>query len=271
MTMHILDETTEADVCARRFDLQVGDETVPGMHWLPREPAQQHATICIGHGGFQHKLYGNVPELAVQLAQNLGVGVVALDAPNHGDRITDPDAAKRARDAAVRAASEGRGLRLDPKVRDAMAARVAMHVAEWRALLDALQTDDRWRDGPFGWWGVSMGTSHGIPLVAEDGRIAAAVFGLNALAPGDETLARQAGVDHHPDPLPHPVRRRVDDARRGACALGCLRVEAQDVAPQPRGSRAGPALRTAGQRGLLPPPPRHRLSGAPPRRRCAAT
>ena len=90
------------------------------------------------------------------------------------------------------AASEGRGLRLDPKVRDAMGARVAMHVAEWRALLDALQTDDRWRDGPFGWWGVSMGTSHGIPLVAEDDRIAAAVFGLNALAPGDETLARQA-------------------------------------------------------------------------------
>ncbi len=192
MTMHILDETTEADVCARRFDLQVGDETVPGMQWLPREPAHKHATICIGHGGFQHKLYGNVPELAIQFAQNLGVGVVALDAPNHGDRITDPGAAKRARDAAVRAANEGRGLRLDPKVRDAMAARVVRHVAEWRALLDALQADERWRDGPFGWWGVSMGTSHGIPLVAEDRRIAAAVFGLNALTPGDQTMARHA-------------------------------------------------------------------------------
>jgi hypothetical protein len=92
----------------------------------------------------------------------------------------------------VRAAGEGRGLGLDPKPRAALAARVARHVVEWRALLDALQADERWRDGPFGWWGVSMGTSHGIPLVAHDHRITAAVFGLNALAPGDDTMARQA-------------------------------------------------------------------------------
>ena len=37
-----------------------------------------------------------------------------------------------------------------------------------------------------------MGTSHGIPLVAGDGRIPAAVFGLNALAPGNEEMAAQA-------------------------------------------------------------------------------
>ena len=73
--------------------------------------------------------------------------------------------------------------------------RATVHVAEWRALLDRLQADERWAAGPFGWWGVSMGTTHGLPLAARDPRIAASVFGLNALRPGDEAWARQASAD----------------------------------------------------------------------------
>ena len=73
-----------------------------------------------------------------------------------------------------------------------MAARAVQHVAEWRALLDDLQTNPQWAAGPFGWWGVSMGTAHGLPLAAEDDRIAAAVFGLDALRDGDDRWAEQA-------------------------------------------------------------------------------
>ena len=62
--MHIIGETVDDGVIARRFDLQVGDETVPGMHWIPTHPATAtYPTICIAHGGFQHKLHSNVPEL----------------------------------------------------------------------------------------------------------------------------------------------------------------------------------------------------------------
>ncbi len=73
-----------------------------------------------------------------------------------------------------------------------MAARAQVHVAEWRTLLDALQDDRLSAAGPFGWWGVSMGTTHGIPLTVADDRIAAAVLGLNALRPGDERWEGQA-------------------------------------------------------------------------------
>jgi hypothetical protein len=191
--MDIISETDDDGVRARRFDLRVGDEVVPGMHWLPLDATGAHPTICIGHGGFQHKLYGNVPELAIQFVRNLGVGVVALDAPRHGDRIVDPEAAKKARDQAIAAAGKGGRRRLDPSVVAAMAKRTEQHVEEWRFLLDALQANDRWAGGPFGWWGVSMGTSHGIPLVARDARFVAAVFGLNALAPGDDDQAARAG------------------------------------------------------------------------------
>lgn len=193
--MEVIEETEQDGVVTRRFDLVVAGETVPGLHWLPAGATGPHATVCIGHGGFQHKAYGNVPELAVQLVRNLGVGVVALDAPEHGDRLTDPEAAKKVRARLARSASEdGKRPGLDPKVLAGMAARVRVHVAEWRALLDALQQDERWAAGPFGWWGVSMGTSHGIPLVAGDERITAAVFGLNALRPGDDEMAAQAAA-----------------------------------------------------------------------------
>lgn len=191
--MEIITEKEEDGVVARRFDLTVGDEVVPGMHWIPAGADAPYPTVCIGHGGFQHKLYGNVPELAIQLVRNLGVGVVALDAPNHGDRVEGgAEAADKARAEMTRSGTRGARRSVDPEALKAYARRNQMHVEEWKALLDELGADDRWASGPFGWWGVSMGTSHGLPLAAQDSRISAAVFGLNALAPENTTMREQA-------------------------------------------------------------------------------
>lgn len=192
--MKVIDETTDGPVVERRFLLEVGDEAVPGIHWLPAGAEGPHPTVCIGHGGFQHKRIDNVLALARQLVTNLGVGVVALDAPDHGDRLADPDAAARTLAALAGGDREARRRAFGKQARAAMAERAKVHVAEWRGLLDALQADERWAAGPFGWWGVSMGTTHGLPLAAADGRIAAAVFGLNALRPGDDEWARQAAA-----------------------------------------------------------------------------
>ena len=189
--MEIIEETSDRTVVERRFDLRVDGTPVPGIQWLPAGSTDPRPTVCIGHGGFQHKRIDNVLELARQLVTNLGVGVVALDAPGHGDRITDPDAAARARAAATK---PGARRAVDDDTLAAMARRAAIHVAEWRALLDDLQATSQWGAGPFGWWGVSMGTTHGLPLAATDQRIAAAVFGLNALRPGDDRWSAQAAA-----------------------------------------------------------------------------
>jgi hypothetical protein len=62
-------------------------------------------------------------------------------------------------------------------------------VPEWHATLDALQElDCIGADGPVGFWGVSLGSAIGVPLVAAEPRITAAVFGLA----GHETLAEAA-------------------------------------------------------------------------------
>lgn len=192
--MELIGETRDGPIVERRFALHVDGATVPGIQWLPAEASQPHPTVCIGHGGFQHKRVDNVLALARQLVADLGVGVVALDAPGHGERVTDPGAVERARAAVASGDAEARRRYLGAKARAAMAERAERHVAEWRALLDQLGADERWAHGPFGWWGVSMGTTHGLPLAAQDERIAAAVFGLNALRAGDDVWARRAAA-----------------------------------------------------------------------------
>ena len=56
-------------------------------------------------------------------------------------------------------------------------------VREWKALLDTLEAGDGGAGGRYGYWGVSMGARYGIPLVATEPRISAAVFGLFGLLP----------------------------------------------------------------------------------------
>src|SRR5277367_2739438 len=79
----IISENTQDGVIERRFDLKVGDEAVPGLHWLPSGASGPHPTVLIGHGGTQHKRVANVLGLARQLVSESGYGVVALDAPGH--------------------------------------------------------------------------------------------------------------------------------------------------------------------------------------------
>ena len=177
--MDIVTESAQDGIAERRFDLKVGDETVPGLYWLPQGTARPRPTVLIGHGGTQHKRTEKVLGLARQLVAELGYGVVALDAPGHGDRMTEQE---RAEIAAISSAREAGGpLPSADDRRARMAAATGQAVAEWQALLDDLGTDPQAADGPFGYWGVSMGTRFGVPLLAREHRFTAAVLGLNAL------------------------------------------------------------------------------------------
>jgi dienelactone hydrolase len=190
--MQIIAEATELGVTERRFDLKVGDQVIPGLHWLPEAASAPHPTVLIGHGGTQHKRVPNVLGLARKLVRELGYGVVALDAPRHGDRMTDE---QRQKAEAFRAAlRDGRLPRLPAGRREFMTGLAPQVVAEWQALLDTLAAEPQWAGGPFGYWGVSMGTSFGIPLLAAEPRISAAVLGLNGLSEGSEQQRADAAA-----------------------------------------------------------------------------
>lgn len=188
--MDFIGEKTADGVTRREFRLQVGGDTVPGCVWAPEGAKGSRPLILLGHGGSQHKKAANIAGAAITHAQTLGYATVAIDAPGHGDRITREQAekARAAALAAGRAAQEGKrpegGER--PKIsRDPDT--VAKVTAEWKATLDAAQgLDFIGSDHKVGYWGVSMGTRFGVPFVAEEPRVACAIFGLFGAFPGLE-------------------------------------------------------------------------------------
>jgi dienelactone hydrolase len=188
--MEILDEVCEKGVIERRFTLLVDGEIVPGIHWLPEGVSTPHPTVLIGHGGTQHKRVPNVLGLARKLARHGTFGVVALDAPGHGDRMTEEQ--KRERAEVLDRRSGDRLAPLSERRMRGMRGVASQAVAEWKALLDDVATNPHWAQGPFGYWGVSMGTAFGIPLLAGEPRIAAAVLGLGALREGNDEVREQA-------------------------------------------------------------------------------
>jgi pimeloyl-ACP methyl ester carboxylesterase len=218
--MDVLNETVERGVVEQRFDLKAAGEVVPGIRWAPEKQDGPRPTVLIGHGGTQHKRVPNVVGLARRFVRHLGYSAVAIDAPGHGERITDPEAAERRRRALEqRIAGGGRSAppQMSPEDAKEWVERTRKGVAEWKALVDELEAEGR--SSRYGYWGVSMGTAIGLPFVAAEPRITAAVLGLAGLSnrPGaaafeeaarslripvlfvfqwdDELMTRESGLD----------------------------------------------------------------------------
>lgn len=188
--MNIVTESVEDGVRQRRFDLVVEDQTVPGMHWIPEDAPGPCTTILVGHGGFQSKEAPNIVALAALLAHDHGYATIALDAPRHGERRTEEQIAqqeetlRRLRDGGVTPnARAERDRTVDAAQSSDTERREPRMVREWKALLDELDRHPDLATGPYGYWGVSMGARYGIPLVATEPRIGAAVLGLYGLGP----------------------------------------------------------------------------------------
>ena len=186
--MEIVEEVCERGVVERRVGLKVeAGETVPGIVWLPETATGPRPTVILGHGGLVHKRAPEVLGLARRLVRHQGYAAVALDAPEHGDRITDKEAARARRRSVQARIAKGPGT-APPMVMDAnqaagVAARLTTHVAELSALIDDLVSTG-FSDERLGYWGLSMGTALGLRFVASDPRVKAAVLGLAGLGAG---------------------------------------------------------------------------------------
>jgi pimeloyl-ACP methyl ester carboxylesterase len=183
-------ERTEGGVTERLFDLTVAGESVPGVIWAPEGARGPRPLVLMGHGGSQHKKVNTLAARARRYAKAMGYAVAAIDAPGHGARVSPEEAARFAAEIQARIAA-GKGLGGDAA--KAMTQRAIQAVPEWKAALDAVQSlDFVGADGPVGYWGVSMGTAIGVPFVAEEPRITAALFGLAGLREGASLLEAAA-------------------------------------------------------------------------------
>jgi hypothetical protein len=176
-------ETTSGGVTERVFT--VGD--VPGVVWAAEGAAGPRPLVLLGHGGGHHKTAPPIAARARRYVANLGVAVAAVDAPGWGGRPVPAEYQPFNAEIEKLGGAAGQALGDVFARRGVVAAELA--VPEWKAVIDAL-TELDWigAGGPAGYWGVSLGSAIGVPLVAAEPRIKAAVLGLM----GHTTLAEAA-------------------------------------------------------------------------------
>jgi dienelactone hydrolase len=154
--------------------------------WTPDGADGTRPLIVMGHGGGQHKKAPAIVDRAHRFVAECGFAVVAVDAPSHGDRPDHEEFTRIATEyEACLAADEG----LAPLIAEFQALVADQIVPEWQTVLDAVQQLGHVGVGPVGYWGMSLGCVIGVPLVAAEPRVRAAVLGLG----GPEVSAEAAG------------------------------------------------------------------------------
>jgi cephalosporin-C deacetylase-like acetyl esterase len=190
--MQFTEEKAEGEgVVRRQFEIDVAGERVPAVIWAPDGASGPRPLVLMGHGGSQHKKIGHIAARSRAWARKFGWASLAIDAPGHGDRISREAAVAYAQEVGARVRGETTAT-WTPDMLHTMAQRTRQAVPEWRAALDAVQGLDFVGSGKVGYWGVSMGTAIGVPLVAVEPRITAAVFGLAGLREGASEMEAAA-------------------------------------------------------------------------------
>ena len=160
---------------------------IPGALWTPGGVDGTRPLIVMGHGGGQHKKAPSIVDRARRFVAECNFAVVAIDAPSHGDR---PDHEEFTRIATEYEGRLDAGEGLAPLIAGFQALVVRQIVPEWRAVLDAVQKLSHVGAGPVGYWGVSLGCVIGVPFVAAEPRVRAAVLGLGGAEVSAEAAAR---------------------------------------------------------------------------------
>ena len=178
------EDRVDRGVRQRRFDVRRDGRVVPGLLWTSDPGGSPRPLVLLGHGGSGSKRQDYVVAMARRLVRWHGLAAAAIDGPVHGDRRRDPEAPSPLvlAEFAQLWAADG-------------AAMTDAIVADWRATLTALQALPDVAGGDVGWWGLSMGTILGLPLVAAEDRIGAAVLGLMGLTgPTRDRIERDAAA-----------------------------------------------------------------------------
>ena len=170
--MAFISELRDERTVRRELDLSVSGRTVPGVLWSPLEPTPGAPLVLLGHGASGDRYQQPLPWLASRLVGQHGWFALSIDGPVHGRRFVAPG---------------GREAFWPEWKREGT---VEDMTADWRAALDFAQAQPDVGTGPVGYWGLSMGTIYGAPLVAAEPRIQAAVLGLMGITGPDHYQPR---------------------------------------------------------------------------------
>lgn len=169
---------------AEDFSLAGGQREITGALWLPEAFDTHTPLVLLGHGASGDRYQTPIPHLARRFVQEAGYAALALDGPVHG---------RRQGGAGGREAFAAEMQR--PEFIDDM-------VQDWRSALMAVVDDKGMGVDHLGYFGLSMGTIFGVPLLASDLTFTASVIGLCGTyglgKPIGQRLAADAQRIEHP-------------------------------------------------------------------------
>jgi len=151
----------DSGIVERRFTIDgAGGRPVPSVLWTREEAPERPPLILIGHGGSGSKDSEGNLDHRDNFTGRLGIATVAIDGPVHGERggVTSTDDPRYSE------------MWRRPSVIDDM-------IIDWTCTLDALLKLGEFNSTAVGYFGLSMGTMFGLPYVASEPRIIAAVLG----------------------------------------------------------------------------------------------
>lgn len=178
--MDLESPTLRHGMAERRFTSKRSGRRIPGVLWSTVEPAEG-PFVLLGHGGSGSVDDDHIVGAARHLVREVSATCLAIDGPVHGGRRAGRD-------------TEPSLVLLEfSSLWSTDETMTAEMVADWRHVLDEVLGDEDLALGglAIGYWGLSMGTLLGLPLVAAEPRIKACVLGLaGAVGPTrDELIA----------------------------------------------------------------------------------
>ncbi len=164
-----------------------GARDITGACWMPADPTPGKTLVCFGHGASGDRYQPPIASFARRISQDHGLPVLSIDGPVHG----------------LRAQGDGGRDAFWPEfTRDAALDDMT---ADWTVAIDAIQALPEVGKGKLAYWGLSMGSIFGFPLIASRDDVIAAVLGLFGI---QDSMGRA--------PFPH-----VEAFERAAASITC--------------------------------------------------
>ncbi|NKB98655.1 MAG: hypothetical protein GKR90_09225 [Pseudomonadales bacterium] len=157
----------------RDFELDGSRRRVTGALWLPQQCDATTPMMLMGHGASGDRYQAPIPHLAQRFVAEAGISVLAIDGPVHGLRSVAP------------------GGREAVAVEMRRSGFVQDMVADWLDAFQTVCTQANIGKGRLGYFGLSMGTFFGLPLLASRLEFSTAVIGLAGTSKAGKPIAAE--------------------------------------------------------------------------------